>query len=209
MQVIKELTQGTPEWLEARKGKVTASCFDNVLAKGKGNAPSKTRQTYMYQLAAERITGLIQDSFTNSYMEWGTENEPVARNYYELVEGVTTEQVGLILYNDDVGASPDSLVGNDGLLEIKCPKSSTQIERILSGVFPADHTAQVQGQLWISEREWCDFVSFDPRINSDKKYFKVRVNRDEEYIKTLAHEVSKFVEELKELVFRIEEKKCA
>lgn len=204
MQIIKELVQGSPEWLETRRGKVTASMFSDVMAKGKGTAPSKTRQSYLYQLAAERITGMIQESFTNSYMEWGTQTEPVARAYYELEEGVSAETVGFILHNEDVGGSPDSLVGEKGLLEIKCPKTTTQIDRILTGAFPSEYMAQVQGQLWISGREWCDFVSFDPRINSNKKYFKVRVERDAAYIKTLEDEVERFVYDLKALVNKLQ-----
>lgn len=204
MQVIKEISQGSPEWLALRCGKVTASRFADVLSKGKGSAPSKTRQSYLYELAAERITGLTQDSFTNSYMQWGTETEPNARAYYELDQNVTTETVAFIMMNNDIGASPDSLVGEDGLLEIKCPKTTTQIERVLTGTFPSEYQAQVQGQLWVSGRQWCDFVSFDPRINSDKKYFKIRVQRDEEYIKNLETEVTKFVEELHALVKKLE-----
>lgn len=204
MELIKNIEQGSPAWRALRAGKVTASRFADVLAKGKGTTPSKTRQSYLYQLAAEKLTGEPQESYSNEYMEWGTKNEPVARAYYELAESKNVEPIGCILHSDDVAASPDGLVGDDGLLEIKCPKTSTQIERILNATFPSEYMAQVQGQLWISGRKWCDFVSFDPRINSDKKYFKVRVERDDEYIKTLEAEVIKFVGELKELVNKLQ-----
>ena len=203
MQIIKEIAQGSPEWQALRLGKVTASRFSDVMAKGKAGAPSKTRQSYLYELAAERITGLVQDSYSNSYMQWGTETEPNARAFYEFEQDIATETVAFIMLNDDVGGSPDSLVGDEGLLEIKCPKTTVQIERVLEGVFPSEYKAQVQGLLWVSGRKWCDFVSFDPRINSDKKYFKIRVERDGEYINNLEIEVTKFVEELHALVKKL------
>ena len=200
MNIITDISQGSEDWKSLRLGKITASCFDKVMAKGRGNSPSKTRQSYMMQLAAEILTGQPQDSFTNQYMEWGNECEPQARSMYEFNNNVDVEEVAFIELDENVGISPDGLVGKDGLLEIKCPKTTTQLERFLSGEFPSTYKAQVQGQLWVSKREWCDFVSFDPRINGIASYFEIRVDRDEEYIKTLSSEVDKFKNELHELV---------
>jgi len=196
MEIIRDMEQGSDEWKAIRLGKATASCFMKIMSKGKGSAPSKTRQSYMLQLAAEILTQQSQDSFINQYMEWGNECEPQARSMYEFNNNVDVEEVAFITLDEFVGVSPDGLVGDNGLLEIKCPKTTTQLERFLSGEFPSTYRAQVQGQLWVSEREWCDFVSFDPRINGSASYFEIRVKRDEGYIKLLGDEVRKFKDEL-------------
>lgn len=194
MKII-DCIQGSDEWFAARLGMVTASNFSKVLAKGQG----KTRKAYMLKLAAERLTGLPQESYSNSNMDWGTETEPLARAHYEAITGVTTEQVGFIIRNEDIGCSPDDLVGTDGMAQYKCPLTTTHIEYLMSGKFPTTYEAQVQGELWVAEREWSDFCSYDPRMRSNKM-FKIRVYRDEEYIDTLNYEVDKFVKELKILV---------
>lgn len=193
MEIIRDIEQGSEQWHELRLGKVTASRFKDVMAKGKG----LIRKSYMYQLAAEYITGEKEESYSNKYMEWGTENEAAARAMYELETDCTVEQVAFIKRNENVGASPDSLVGTDGLLEIKCPKTTTQIETFLSGKVPSQHKPQIQGQLWVSEREWCDFLSFDPRINAKSGYFCTRVYRNDKYIEELEQTISVFIEELK------------
>jgi len=203
MKIIYDIEQGTDEWLELRLGKLTASKFSDVIAKGRGNAPSKTRESYMYQLAAEILTGEPQDSFTNKAMEWGNECEPAARAAYELKHDIDVEQCAFIERDQWVGVSPDGLVGENGLLEIKCPNSVTQIKRVLSGEFPNEYMAQVQGQLWVSGREWCDFVSYDPRINTDADYFEIRVFRDEDYIENLANQCTDFIEELSDLLTKL------
>lgn len=203
MNIIYDIEQGSPEWLALRLGKVTASRFSDVLAKGRGNTPSKTRQSYLYQLAAEIVTGEPQDSFKSSAMSWGNECEPRARAAYELKNDSDVIECAFIEFSDQLGVSPDGLVGDSGLLEIKCPNTVTQIQRYLKGEFPTEYKAQVQGQLWVSEREWCDFVSFDPRINTSADYFQVRVYRDEDYIFNLATECSKFLDELAILVEKL------
>lgn len=201
MNIIKDIEQGTAEWLELRKGYITASRFKDVLAKGRNGAPSKTRQSYMYQLAAEIMSGEIEESYTNSYMEWGTEQEPHARELYELSNGLEVEEVTFIKLGDHrIGASPDGLVGDSGGLEIKCPKSSTQIETILKGELPSQYVSQVQGCLWVSGREWWDFVSFDPRIKGKSSYFEKRIYRDDKYIADLEAKVFEFETELMELL---------
>lgn len=198
MEIITGIEQGTNEWLALRFGWVTASKFKDVMAKGQG----KTRKSYMYQLAAEAITGEREESFSNSYMEWGTENEPAARAMYELESGNEVNEVAFIKLNDDVkiGCSPDGLINDDGMVEFKCPKTTTQIETFLSGKMPTTHKAQVQGQLWVAERQWCDFVSFDPRIDGDAGYFSVRVERDDDYIKGLGIACFNFSTDLQAMI---------
>ena len=200
MQIITSMEQGSDQWLELRLGKVTASRLNDVMAKGRSNAPSKTRASYMLQLVAEIMTGKPEDSFSNKYMEWGNECEPQARSMYEFDSGNDVDQVAFVQVNDHFGVSPDGMIGDDGLLEIKCPKSTTQIERFLKGEFPKEYKAQVQGQLLATGRKWCDFVSFDPRINSDASYFCIRVERDEEYLAMLQDGIDLFIDELNEMI---------
>jgi hypothetical protein len=168
------------------------------MAKGQG----KTRKSYMYQLAAEAISDMRQESFTNEYMEWGTETEPQARDTYEFVSGNSVEQVTFIRLDGDmkIGCSPDGLVGDDGMVEFKCPKTTTQIETFLSAKMPTGHKAQVQGQLWISDRQWTDFVSFDPRIDGEASYFSIRVERDEDYIKEIEAACLLFSDQLQDMI---------
>lgn len=200
MQVIKDIEQGTPEWHEMRLGVVTASRFSDVLAKGKG----LTRAKYMRELAAELITGQRAESFTNSAMEWGTENEPKARAMYEFENSVSCEQVAFIKHDTiQAGVSPDGLISDDGLVEFKCPQTTTQIETFLGKKIPKSYFDQMQGQLWISERKWCDFVSYDPRIIGDASYFCQRIERDEPYIRDLEMSVRVFIEELNDMVKKL------
>lgn len=198
MQII-DCEQGTDEWFAARLGVVTASKFKDVMAKGAG----KTRRSYMIKLIAERLSGQAEQGYTNAAMEWGTQTEPEARDSYAFLKGFDVQQVGFCKTNDNIGASPDSLVNEDGLLEIKCPNTSTQIETVLSGEVPTTHKAQIQGQLYVTEREWCDFVSFDPRIQGEASMFIKRVYRDGNYIKNLEEELELFVEEMLEMTAQL------
>lgn len=198
MEII-DVIQGTEEWFEVRLGFVTASNFHKVLNKKTG------RGLYMRKLAAERLTGLLEDSYKNEVMAKGNETEQEARRYYEMVNDCKVEQVGFVMRDEWVGGSPDGLIGKDGLLEIKCPLSSTHIEIILSGKMPTLHISQVQGLLWVTERKWCDFVSYDNRVIS-QPMFCIRVERDKEYFKTLAGEVGLFVSELKKMINKIDDK---
>lgn len=196
MQIITGIEQGTDEWKELRLGVVTASRFKDVLAGGQG----KTRTAYMRELAAEILTGEFQDSHSNKYMEWGTETEPQARAMYELRKGAEVEEITFCKGADGVGCSPDGLLGENGLVEFKCPKTTTQIETFLSGKMPLRYKAQVQGQLWVTGRDWCDFVSFDPRINGVASWFCTRIHADGEYIRNLEKSVNIFIDELNKLV---------
>lgn len=200
-----ELIQGSEEWKQFRCGKITSSRFRDVMSKGKGSEPSRTRLSYLYEIAAEIITGKVADNYISPAMEHGTLCEPLARIEYEEREALPVQQVGIIehpKYNN-ITSSPDGFIGENGLLEIKCPKTSTQIQYVLDGVFPSEYQAQVQGQLWICEREWCDFVSFDPRIEGPSQYFKIRVNRDEEYIEKLKNGVDLFITDLNKILERL------
>lgn len=195
---IVDCIQGSDEWFEARLGFVTASNFHKVLNKKTG------RGLYMRKLAAERLTGLREESYKNEIMDKGSETEQEARKYYETVNDCEVKQVGFVIMDEWIGGSPDGLIGEEGLLEIKCPLSSTHIEIILSGRMPPLHIPQVQGLLWITGRKWCDFVSYDPKVLS-KPMFCVRVERDKDYFMKLAGEVGVFVGELKTMIAKIDD----
>jgi len=198
MEII-QCQQGTEEWNKARLGMITASCFGDVLAKGQG----KTRRSYMLRVAAERLTGEKQETYCNGAMEWGTEHEPEARAYYEQINNTLIQQVGFVKFNDFIGCSPDGLVDEDGLLEIKCPHTTTHLETVLSNEIPTGYVSQIQGQLWITGRQWCDFVSFDPRVQGGPFWCK-RVFRNEEYINNLQTEINLFADQLNDLVKQFE-----
>ena len=193
MQILT-LEQGTPEWHTARLGIVTMSELKTLLVKGKG--PSNFGAgalSYMHQLIGERITGESADVFQgNAHTQRGHALEPVARELYSEATGNTQlEQVGIIL-NHGAGYSPDSLVGSNGLIEVKTKLPKYQIELLLADELPQEHVAQCQGGLWVSEREWIDFVSYWPGM----PLFVKRAYRDEKMIKTIAERVEAFYEEL-------------
>ncbi|MCB1466438.1 MAG: YqaJ viral recombinase family protein [Rhizobiaceae bacterium] len=198
IQVFDDIEQGSPEWFSVRRGIPTASMFATVMAKGKSGGVSLTRSKYLRELAGEIITCEPQESFSNSHMERGKAMEDEARDAYVFLHDTDVHRVGFIR-NGSKGASPDSLVGDDGGLEIKTAVAHIQIERLLRGDLPPEHRAQVQGNIWIAEREWWDFVSYWPKL----PLFKVRVRRDDAYIETLSEAVDRFNDELAELVERI------
>jgi len=201
MRII-QCVQGSEEWFAARLNKVTASHFADVMAKGRGGASSKTREQYMMKLLAERVSGRREESYQNKWMEEGAEKEPDARDWYEWLYN-EVEQVGFVEMTDDVGCSPDGLVGDDGMLEIKCPKLTTHLDYILKGVLPSTYKPQVQGQLWVCERQWCDFASYHPDYD-EHPLFVVRVERDDTYISLLSAAVATFLTDLTELEKRLE-----
>lgn len=196
MKIIKDVVQGSEAWHSMRLGKVTASRMADVISKGRGKSPSKTSETYMIELITEIITGSAKPFFENEAMRWGTETEDQARAMYELNSGNEVEEVAFIEHSDHVGVSPDGLIRDDGLLEIKCPASTTQIKRALSDSYSEEYKAQIQMQLWVSGREWCDFLSFDPRIDCDASYLLERVYRDENYIAEMEVKTFSFVENM-------------
>lgn len=197
MMEIIDCDQNSPEWFAARLGIPTASKFATVMAKGKSGGASLTRSKYMRELAAEIITGQPTESYRNEYMERGHAQEADARETYSFMHECELELVGFIR-NGQKGASPDSLVGNNGLLEIKTKKADLIIECIQRGPDnpPPEHIAQCQGQLLVAEREWLDLVCYSPSM----PLVVYRINRDDKYIKTLSEEVDRFNEELQQLV---------
>lgn len=194
IQII-ECKQGTPEWFSARSGIPTASEFHTVMAVGKKGGKSLTRVAYLNKLVGEIMTGEPMSNYVSLDMERGKLMEDEARDLYAFSRDVDLDRVGFVR-NGNAGASPDSLIGSSGGLEIKSAAAHIQIERLLADELPSEHVAQVQGNLWICEREWWDFVSYCPKL----PMFVKRVKRDEEYIKKLALGVELFNIELRQTV---------
>lgn len=195
---IHDCEQGQPEWFAARLGVPSASMFATVLAKGRGGGASVTRQKYLYKLAGEILTGEPAESYTNADMERGHALEAEARNLYAFMQDVEPVQVGFVT-NGRAGASPDALVGERGGLEIKTKAPHLLIDALLRDEMPPEHKAQVQGCLWVCEREWWDFVAYWPGL----PLFTKRIDRDEQYIAALASAVREFTDELDEVVANI------
>jgi putative phage-type endonuclease len=200
------IEQGSAEWLAIRLGKVTASRITDVLAKGK-SGEAATREDYRTELVVQRLTNEPGESFTNAAMEWGTQTEPMARIAYEAHANVFVEQIAFVDHPtiEWFGCSPDGLVGETGLLEIKCPASKTHIKYLLGGKPPAKYVPQMQCQMAVTGREWCDFVSYDPRLPEDLQLFVVRLERDVSYIMAMEEEVSKFLGEVSEMYSKLKE----
>jgi hypothetical protein len=200
-------TQQTAEWFQARCGKATASRFKDVLAKLKSGAPAAARESYLIEVATERLTNSAVSHFSTPAMQWGTTHEAAARTLYEARFNVEVEQIGFVAHDlMAAGASPDGLVDWDGLIEIKCPFNPTNHVNTLRNGMPVEHMAQIQGQLWITDRRWCDFVSFDPRMPSQLQLYVQRVERDDMFIGMLTEEVSRFLGEVDEMIATIMEK---
>ena len=201
------IEQGTPEWHQLRLGKVTASRVSDVMAKIK-TGESASRKNYRAELVVQRLTGLPSESFTNAAMEWGTATEPMARIAYEIEKEVLVEQVGFIEHPTIAmfGCSPDGLA-HDGMIEIKCPNSATHIEYLTDNKAPAKYINQMQCQMAVTGRKWCDFVSFDPRLPEDLQLFVVRVERDQKYIDSMEVEVVEFLTEVEGMVNQLKERK--
>lgn len=199
MITVHNCEQGTPEWFACRAGIPTASEFATVMARGKGGGESVTRRKYMLTLLGERLTGEVVEGYSNSHMERGKVMEQEARDWYAFHTGVEPIPVGFVR-NDEIGAgaSPDSFIGDDGLLEIKTAIPHIQLERVISGGLPAEHKAQVQGQLLVTGRQWVHFVSYWPKL---PKHL-LPVERDEPYIATLRQAIADFNGELAALADR-------
>ena len=191
MKII-DAVQGTPEWLAARAGKVTARMISNVLMKPE----TAGFRDYQAQLVAEILTGKPQGSdYTNVHMQYGTETEPLARSAYEAETGFSVDEVGLCIHPtiERAGASPDGLVGNSGLVEIKCPKPATHLAYLIAGVVPAGYKNQMMWQIACTGRDWCDFVSFRPDLPENLQLFVVRFKRDSAEILKLETAVVAFL----------------
>lgn len=194
---MTEIIQGTPEWKALRLGKVTASRIKDVMARIK-TGEAATRRNYRAQLVAERLSGLPDDGYSNAAMSRGTEQEPFARAAYELFTGYMVEQVAFVDHPviEMSGASPDGLVGSDGLIEIKNPNTSTHIGYVLDGRPPSEYRDQMLWQMECTGRDWCDFVSFDSRMPEDMQLFVVRYERDQARIDIIKEEVQNFLYEV-------------
>lgn len=188
---IFDCEQRSDEWYALRCGCVTATGLENVLNKKTG------RGTYMMKLLGERMTGVCVSGYTNASMEYGIETESFAREAYEEIHDVRVKEVGFVKSQKWVGCSPDGFIGKDGELEIKCPDASTHCGYILKGVFPTKYKLQVQSQMWITGRKWCDFVSYRPDMKQQKLWV-IRVEADLELHKELTVETEKFLKELAE-----------
>ena len=198
------MEQRSEEWFAARCGKATGSRIADIVAKTKSGY-SASRANYMAQLVVERMTEKVAESYSNAAMDWGTEQEPYARAAYEAHSGVLVDEVGMVDHPtvQMSGASPDGLVGEDGLVEIKCPTTATHIETLMDKAVPKKYIDQMQWQMACTGRKWCDFVSFDPRMPQGLQLFVKRVERDDEYIAELESEVAAFLQEVSDKVEKL------
>lgn len=197
---IFDCEQNSPEWIQARLGVVTASEFKGVMAKGEG----KTRRKYMLTVVGERIAGKHFERYTNSDMERGHLLEDEARDEYRIETGNEVERIGF-MRRGDVGYSPDGLIGADGLQEIKTKLYHLHIECLLTDKVPTEHIQQCQGGLWVSGREWIDFISYSPGL----PIFIKRIHRDEPFIARIKVEVDDFLSEMHQLIERVSNYKRA
>jgi putative phage-type endonuclease len=206
---LVEVEQGSAEWLLMRVGCVTGSRMADLMAKLKRkDGEAQCRQDYKSEIICETLTGLSAPHYVSKEMEWGAENEIFARSVYEVEVG-TVETVGFALHPKikRFGASPDGLVGTDGLVEFKCPNTSTHIEYILRGVVPAEYQWQMLAEMACAERQWCDFVSYDPRLPKKLQLFVRRFARDDSRIAEMEKEVGRFLGEVDAVIAILEKRK--
>lgn len=206
MRII-DVEQGTPEWHAARAGRVTASRVADIMRKTK-SGPAASRKNYAAELVAEILTGTVVEAFCSKEMQWGKDHEAEACSHYALAMGEEPVKVGFVIHPtiDDAGASPDRLVADDGLAEIKCPNTATHIETILTEKIDPDYVTQMQWQMGTTGRQWCDFVSYDPRLPGPMRFFSKRVERDDKIIAELEAEVVRFLAEVDETVAALRQK---
>lgn len=194
---MTEVIQNSPEWFALRCGKVTASRVADLVAKTK-TGWGASRANYAAELIAERLTGVVAESYTNAAMQRGQETEPDARATYEFMNDIEVIEIGFAPHPtiQMAGASPDGLVGADGLVEIKCPNTATHIDTLLGQSVPGKYITQMQFQLACTGRAWCDFVSFDPRLPEEMRLFVQRVQRDDKAIAEMEGHVREFLAEI-------------
>jgi putative phage-type endonuclease len=194
------MEQRSLEWYEARLGKATASKFGDIMTLIK-TGESAARKNYRSQLVAERLTGQPSDNFTSSAMQHGIDNEELARLEYSLMTGNDVKEAFFETHPTlQAGASPDGYVDTDGLVEIKCPNTATHIETLKTKKIPKQYYWQIMGQLWITGRKWCDYLSYDPRLPENAQLVLIRVERDEQAIKDLEIEIASFLRTVDEEV---------
>lgn len=198
--------QRTDEWFAARLGKVTASRVADLMATTKSGYAA-SRDNLMAQLVVEILTNQGQESYTSASMQWGTEQEPFARAAYEIATGQMVDECGFVPHPTiaNAGASPDGLVGTDGLVEIKCPNTAGMIDALLTQTVPGKYNAQMQMQMACTGRAWCDYAVFDPRMPAKAQLFIKRVPRDPVFIQKMEAEIVKFLGELDAKVNQLKE----
>lgn len=200
------MEQRTEEWFAERAGKVTASCIAKVMARLKDGKPGAERTNYHAQLVTERLTGLPTEGYSNAAMQWGIDTEAQARASYAMEVGIVPVEIGFVPHPTIAysGASPDGLVGNDGLVELKCPNTATHIATLSGANIDRKYLLQMQWQMVCSGRAWCDFVSFDPRLPDAMQLHRQRVKRDDALIAEIESEVIKFLAEVAATVSDLE-----
>jgi len=194
------LVQGSPEWLAYKCGKVGASRVGDITAKIKDGKASASREAYAGELIAERLTGINADNYKSAAMQWGNDVEPLARTHYAFEKMTTVETVGCVLHPKIVGslASPDGLIGDHGLLEVKCPATHTHIATLLGAPVPDRYIKQAMWQLACTGRRWVDLVSYDPRMPENMKLHVTPIPRNDELIAVLEDEVKAFLADVDE-----------
>lgn len=201
MEIIKDIEQGSQEWLQLRLGIATASNFKKIITST--GAESKSLKDYAFELASDSLLIEPEASFQSEAMTRGNELEEEARSYYSFVNDIKVDQVTFIK-KDEIGYSPDGLISDNGLIEIKCPLKKNHLKYLIDNKLPSEYKPQVQGGLYISEREYCDFISYHPLFKDDKKMFVIRVYRDEEYIKKLSELLIKTIDLKNEILTKLQ-----
>lgn len=197
--------QGSAEWFADRCGKVTASRIADVMGRKRNGEPTVARADYAAEIIAEQLTGDTYEHFVSKPMQWGIEQEPEARSRYEVERSTFVDEVGFVPHPliEMAGASPDGLVGDDGLIEIKCPNTATHVKTMIRRGHDPQYYPQMQWQMACTGRAWCDFVSFDPRMPDRYQIVIHRVARDDEYIAKVEEEVTRFLEEIADTIKQI------
>ena len=199
--IIDSCAQNSPEWYLLRSQRVTSSCFNKVISKGRGSAPSLTRLTYLEKLAAERITGKVEDGYQSKFMQRGHEVEGQARSVFRLETGYPVREIAFVTLGDDIGASTDGLIGDDGVLEIKCPKDTTHINYLrYRKKLLRDYNTQVQGEMWVTGRDMGCLLSYHPNFPAGQDLIILDVKRDEDFIEKLQIQVEDFISDLNDFI---------
>tara|TARA_B110000259_G_scaffold61367_1_gene72582 strand:- start:32 stop:640 length:609 start_codon:yes stop_codon:yes gene_type:complete len=202
MKIINGIEQGSPEWLQLRLGVATASDFKKIITStGK---ESKTLKDYALELASESLLTEPESSYKSEAMQRGNDLEDEARKYYSFITDTKVDQVTFIKKDDEIGYSPDGLIDDNGSIEIKCPQKKNHLKYLVDNKLPAEYKSQVQGGLYISGRDYCDFISYHPLFKDDKKMMVVRVGRDEEYIKKLSDLLKKTIDLKNEILTQLQ-----
>lgn len=206
MALANAIPQGTEAWHEMRRGRFTASRFGDLMKEGRGKDDRFGQMclTYVYEKIAEILTGSIHSQAYGVAVEWGTDHEDEARITYEKDRRVKVKQTGFVIYGEYAGGSPDGLVGDDGMIEIKCPfNPANHVRVMLTGEVPYDHLWQIWGNMLITGRNWCDYISYDPRMDDGLKMHVIRVERDEEKIQMIDNRIMEVRKKLEQLISNV------